>query len=181
LALAKTRLILQDCANLAIFTADSITSPVNADNIPYAYFNPTSDPSFDDYGRLYYYDAGMSYLYRYTADLAAPEQMYLSNFTDNGTAYSPSNRRLYFFYNNDYWQLQYVDVTQTGEPSSVWVYQPSEVYRFQNVVAADDAGYVYACSSEEAIGYERIVKMSVGAAAKATRRRTKRTRCSSPM
>lgn len=166
LALTKTKILLQDYSAYALYTADSISGGLNSGSVQGVYFNETSDPCFDPYGRLYFYDAEMNYLYRFTASLTAPGQVSIPNISDNGTAYSPSNQRLYFFYNNEYWQLQYWDVTQTGEPSSVSIYPPSEVIYFQPVVAADETGSVYACAydleSEESV-LQRIVKMSIGA------------------
>lgn len=162
LTLAKTRILLQDRTSSAIYSADSISGTINADFIQGVYFNGTSDPTFDQYGRLYYFDAEMSYLYRYNADLAAPEQLYVSGISDVGLFYSPSNNRLYYFYNPGSWELQYFDVAKTGEPSPVWVNKPSDVMYYRSAVAVDDAGYVFACSYEEASGQERIVKLSVG-------------------
>jgi hypothetical protein len=160
LSLLESKILLQDTPSYAIYSADSISGTRNADSIQDVYFTNASDPSFDQYGRLYCYDAEMGYFNRYNADLAAPEQMDVSGISDVGLSYSPSNNRLYYF--NDY-SANYIDVTQT-EPSIVYVsYPPSlpGLQTFQKVVAVDDAGYVYGCYN--ASTEKGIVKLSVGA------------------
>ena len=159
LTLAKTKILLPDVSMMYLYTADSMTGARSSIGY-YNYYGEYSDFEFDQYGRVYM--LGMSGFNR-NADLemTGHDSITPGNCDDYGLAFAPSQNRLYYFYDTDNNELQYADISQ-AEPVGVWVYHPSEVMYFQRVVAADEAGSVYACSFMEVANQEKVVKMNVG-------------------
>jgi hypothetical protein len=161
LSLSKTKLVLPfsgETETYGFYIADSIKSPASSSNIPLFSLPEGFDACYDEYGRLYFFDAG--YLYRYQSNSETGEKLSLASSGDYGNTYSSSDHRLYYISESRSLQMYYVDISQS-EPMGVAVNLPPDVEYFEPVITADDEGYLYTIAYEGEYENPRIVKLSV--------------------